>query len=413
MPANRDQFRFEPTVAGALGRYWWLVVVLALLGGVGGGTYSLLQHKEYTSQATLAIPPPTSQQLLGSAATGTTTEYIAGQVAILKSPQVAEAAVKIVKQNLGSSPDAATIEKDAVITPPVNAGNGASASAAGTATISYTAKKPKVAAATANAIVTGYGIVRADGLKAQAQASEGQLTASLNSINQQLSAITAQINTLQSQENQSTAAQQQALIASGAKGARTTVSQNGNLQSLLAQQSALDKQQADVIAHQNTIETNLQQALAQSLNTVPATVSKSPSSPKTVRNVGLGVLVMALLGILVAYIVALRRRRFSNRHDPSGLYQAPLLGDVPRLQLERISSALPVSTNPISAAAESFRFLAASLGTAIPLHDHLPVILTSATPEAARRRCRRTWRLLSPSEAGVSWPSTPTSSVVG
>ena len=84
-------------------------------------------------------------------------------MAILKIPSGGEAAVKIVKQNLGSSPDAATIEKDAVITPPVNAGNGASASAAGTATISYTAKKPKVAAATANAIVTGYGIVRADG----------------------------------------------------------------------------------------------------------------------------------------------------------------------------------------------------------------------------------------------------------
>ena len=149
------EFRFEPTVAGAVRRYWWLVLVLTLIGGIGGERpISFVQHKEYTSQASLAIPPPTSQQLLGSTAAGATSEYIAGQVATLKAPAVANAAARIVHQRLGKGPSGATITKNAVITPPVNAGNGSSASEAATATIAYTARQAKVAAATANAIAT-------------------------------------------------------------------------------------------------------------------------------------------------------------------------------------------------------------------------------------------------------------------
>jgi Mrp family chromosome partitioning ATPase len=193
------------------------------------------------------------------------------------------------------------------------------------------------------------------------------------------------------------------LLNEGVKSGHTTATENANLQALLAQQSALDKQQADLVAHQNDIESNLQQALAQQLNVVPALPSKSPSSPKTLRNVGLGLLVLALVGVLASYIVALRRRRFAGRHEPENLYQAPLLGDVPRLQAENITSALPVVTNPISAAAESFRFLAASLGTVQPAHEHLPVIVTSATSgsgkttmsaNVATALAARGWRVL-------------------
>ncbi len=122
-------------------------------------------------------------------------------------------------------------------------------------------------------------MVRADNLNTQAQAAEAKLTTSITSINQQLASITSQINTLQGRSPRPTTPNSRTLLSEGDKSAHTS-SSNANLQALLAQESALEKQQADLVAHQNDIESNLEQALAQPLSVIPAVKPTSPSSPK-------------------------------------------------------------------------------------------------------------------------------------
>jgi Mrp family chromosome partitioning ATPase len=69
----------------------------------------------------------------------------------------------------------------------------------------------------------------------------------------------------------------------------------------------------------------------------------------------------AVLGAAAAYGLALRRRRFTSRFQPETILATPLLSDIPDFESERISSLLPVLSQPATASAEAYRFVAASI----------------------------------------------------
>jgi capsular exopolysaccharide synthesis family protein len=92
----------------------------------------------------------------------------------------------------------------------------------------------------------------------------------------------------------------------------------------------------------------------------PATVPSSPSSPRTTRNVALGL----LLGILLGVGLALGREQFDRRlrdlEDVEELLRLPVLGTIPRSKAIADRGA-GAELTPTGAEGEAFRMLRASL----------------------------------------------------
>lgn len=108
-----------------------------------------------------------------------------------------------------------------------------------------------------------------------------------------------------------------------------------------------------------------------------ATVPRSPSSPKTLRNGILG----AILGLIVGVMLALLLERLDHRvRDPKemeDLFDRPILGGIPSSKsLEGRGTATALA----SAEAESFRLLRANLRYFNVDRDVRSVLVTSAAP---------------------------------
>jgi receptor protein-tyrosine kinase len=74
-----------------------------------------------------------------------------------------------------------------------------------------------------------------------------------------------------------------------------------------------------------------------------------------------GFLFGLIAGSSLAVFLSSRRRRFASRNEPELVLGARLLADVPNFKNERIDSKLPVADAPLSASAEAFRFVSASI----------------------------------------------------
>jgi Mrp family chromosome partitioning ATPase len=85
----------------------------------------------------------------------------------------------------------------------------------------------------------------------------------------------------------------------------------------------------------------------------------------TTRIILLGLIVGFVIGVGVAYALALQRRVFTERHQPEAVLGNPLLGEVPAFGYERIRTLLPTISDPQTAAAEGFRFVSAGIATQI------------------------------------------------
>jgi Mrp family chromosome partitioning ATPase len=223
----------------------------------------------------------------------------------------------------------------------------------------------KLAAVASNAVVTAYQQQRLTQIKSQTNRESTDLNSELSTVNSQLLNVEGQINALQQQENAAAAAQQtqeQALLNEGQKvPATSTPPQDAQLASLQTLETNLTQRQSDLLTQLDNLQSAEQQSLNQPLGVIPATESSKPSRPNMVADVGIGAALLLVLGAIAAYVLALYRRRFSDRHEPEGLYGAALLGDIPDFKSEHIESALPIVDARMSVAAESFRFIVASL----------------------------------------------------
>jgi polysaccharide biosynthesis transport protein len=92
----------------------------------------------------------------------------------------------------------------------------------------------------------------------------------------------------------------------------------------------------------------------------PATVPSSPSSPRTSRNVALGILLGGLLGIGLALGREQFDRRLRDLEDVDEILQLPVLGTIPRSRAIADRGAGAALT-PTGAEGEAFRMLRASL----------------------------------------------------
>jgi Mrp family chromosome partitioning ATPase/capsular polysaccharide biosynthesis protein len=311
--------RFEPTVFGAVRRYRIMVGVIALLMAAGGVGYSLIQTEVFKATATITVPQSTlAQDKAGD-------QYFDSQVLLLQSHQVAERAAMLANESLHedvlSLSDFAGQARSLVITPPEQSAPGSFGSSI--VTVSFSWPDAKVAQVGVNATLQAFDQIRASQIAAQGVAD-----------------VMA--------------------IEKAIRDARTK-----------GQRSDLEKQRAQTLV-------NLQLDLASHPTIGWASEPQLPINGNSKRSGAIGLVAGLVLGAAIAYARASRHQRLDDRLDPVAIYDAPLMGDIPPPGRNRMltgpKSPLPMAVDPLSPAAEAFRFMAGSVQRIRATRDHQLVV---------------------------------------
>ena len=276
MRADGDEsLRFEPTVFGAVRRYWVMVLAVAMAALVAAVGYSLAQGKIYRAYGNATVPAPTPLQ--GEQVNAG--QDLDSQVLLLQSQDVAQRAASIANRKLGgnvlTAGDFAGAGSKLVIVPPVTAtpgGYGASLIA-----LSFSWPDARVAQVGVNAVLQAFDVARSAAITAQANAT-------ITGIDQALA--------------QTSDAQEQTTLL----GKRAQVVAN---------------EQLDLAVHPT---------LGWAIEPPAPSISK--------RTALMGLVFGLVLGGALAYVRASRRRSFGDRAQPAAIYDAPLIGEIPAFEVE-------------------------------------------------------------------------------
>ncbi len=321
----------EPSLLAAIWRYKFVfgftlavaVVTSLLLGRLSATTYG--------AEAVLVVEDPSSQTVFG--ADGVVTDparYASDQQVILESNQTAAAAAEKINAEHDTGLTAADVLAGrTVVLDDVS----------GKITVSYEAPSEVVAVDGANAILDAYLEVRQQTKQADSDEQQELLQSKIDSLNGQISTLTAQIR---SEFNTS-----------------VTINQTPEYEQLVAQRDELIGRVSEYEQLRDELDLEAQQT-----NTGITLYDRAVTAEAGGGSARLAIVALvlgAVVGAATAYALALRRRRFEDRGGPEAVLGAPLLADVPDFSFEKIRSRLPVVSAPRTAAAESFRFAAASL----------------------------------------------------
>jgi O-antigen/teichoic acid export membrane protein len=257
-----ESVRPEPTVFGAVRRYWVMVLAVALAGLVAAAAYSLTQTKIYRAYASVTVPVPVLLQ--GQQADPA--QYLDSQVLLLQSQGVAQRAAVIADGELGghvlTAGDFVGVGSKLVITPPVTAtpgGYGASVIA-----LWFGWPDARVAQLGADAVLQAFDHARSAAIAAQADAT-------VAGINQTLA------------------------------------------------QTSDKRQQQALLGERAQVVTNEQVNLASHAALGWAVQPTAPLNGGLKRTAAIGLVIGLMLGAALAYGRASRRPGFANRKDPAAL----------------------------------------------------------------------------------------------
>ncbi|TCC05269.1 Wzz/FepE/Etk N-terminal domain-containing protein [Kribbella soli] len=328
MKATRiDQGRFEPTVFGAVRRYSAMVLLIGVLMAAAAVSYNLMQVQVYRATATITVPQSTL------AHDENPDQYFDSQVLLMQSQQVADRAAGIanatLNDNVLSLGDFAGEGRSLEITPPTQSAPGAFGSSI--VTVSFTWPNSRVAQTGVNAALQAFDEERAARILAQGA--------------------------------DAVAAVERAIQDSRTQGQR--------IELLKQRTQALVDMQLDLATHPTVAW---------------APEPQLPVNGSSKKAGAVGLLAGLVLGAVLAYLRAARHRCLDDRLDPVAIYDAPLIGDVPSTDKNLIlpgfaaaSDPLPMVVHPQSAAAEAFRFTAASVERIRTARDEqLAVVFVSA-----------------------------------
>jgi Mrp family chromosome partitioning ATPase len=297
-----DLGQFEPTVLGAVRRYWLMVLSAALIAAVAAVAYSIFVPKKYRAEAEVTMPPTSSSQ--GESGD----QYLESQVLLLKSRDVADRAASLanadVDEHVLVAADFSPDRKSLKITTPEGASAGAYGS--GIVAVSFTWPDARVAQAGTNAVLRAFDDARIADITAQGEATVAGID--------------------------------KAIMDARTRGHRTDLV-NQRTKMLVSQQIDL--------AHHPTV--------------VWATEPQVPINGDWKRFAAIGLVVGGLVGALVAYLRASRRPLLEDRFDPAAIYDAPLIVELPagkRWTWTPQTDPLPLAADPQSIRSEVFRFAA-------------------------------------------------------
>ena len=284
--------------------------------------------------------------------------------------------------------------------------------------LSFVASNPESAIAGANSVATAYAEIRREEASASFEAAIAQLDQSIELVTQDLDRTSAEIGGLLLADPSRSALNRQysdALgrlvelqgeLANGTGTDDTRVALDDIAQQLqtLSLITGLERQdpELDALLEQQRLGINRQSNLVERRDelTVGAelestgivlfapTQEAAESGTRFGRIIAVGLILGVLVGAGLAYLLALRRRAFTDRFEPEAIIGAPLLGEIPDFSDEGITSELPVQGDPLSAAAESFRFVAAALDVQLVPRQTTTGPADQTTPVIDRRPVR-------------------------
>ena len=373
----------EPSLLGAAWKHRVLfssVVVLFVLIGLAfsaiGGTSSV-----FSAEALIVLRDP------GSLEGGAPSErFIAEQAEIIRSPIVAESA-------------AASLAETS-IDPPVTADEIIASSSIGSSPdsslvfLSAADEDSDRAITKVNALAAAYqDVISAEATRSSDAALE-RIDAQLESLEERFAQVSAEIQDLraanvdlsvlktQADESLARIAELQAELIDANdenasairqeisdylarldayRQAQAAVGTDPEMLALLEEQDQLINRRTELLRSRDQIAIDAELA--------PGAVALMDTAEQTTEfvesNTRRTMAVMIVLGVLagagLSYLLELRRRTFGDRLEPEAILGAPLLAEIPLFSDEGLNTRLPTRDAPRSAAAEGFRFAAASI----------------------------------------------------
>jgi Mrp family chromosome partitioning ATPase/capsular polysaccharide biosynthesis protein len=381
----------EPTVLAAAWRYRWIVLALTLVAGAAAFAYAYSnQTTEFEARATLVVEDPRAQAVFGESQRVDIRDperYVADQEAVLDSSAVAERAAEVYNEETGDDIGGNSIRSGLSIRTDSDSNQ---------LTIAFTAADADTAVDRANAVLAAYEDVRSAEARRNSGSAVERLDSSIGELEQELASIDAAILAVRdvdpnrvALDEQFTAAIAQ-LVSLQDQLARASADQkeairdelddiDNQLATLLRVVSleeegpdlvGLFRKQSQAISRLADLETERDRLLVDVELLSSGVVLSSPATGAAEiksdvnRTTALGLLLGGLAGTGVAYMLAIRRRRFGRRSEPEIVLGVPMLAEVPDFAEDGVDSDVPVMDYPRSASAEAFRFAAASLDIA-------------------------------------------------
>jgi len=384
-PANLN---LEPTLPGAAWRYRWLVLAFIVVSGGLGWWYGQSSAAS-TATTTIAVQDPRSSIVFDQTQRLDPERYVADQIEIIQSRSVARRTLS----------DLAALETPVVIDIEEYLDNLSVSAAEATDVISITYSHPNgdIAVITANATADAYETSSREGAEATFSDALAELDLKIAEQEAQLAVLTVELVALDEISPEQRVAEeqlQQAIddllayqeppatatpeeIAASTRRREELRDRVNALRTAVATYNTDDEATESVVRQQDEVRSRLSALqLRRDQLAVDAelagngVVFSSPAETAEPSSGGLfivlGVLGGALLGAAIAQSLARRRRSFRARREPQSVLQTGLISDIPIFGDERLTTDLPTTDAPQSAAAESFRFVA----TGISLRQH-------------------------------------------
>lgn len=322
---------------------WWIILTTIIVAGAALG-YSLYQTKAYTSTATLQVQP---QSAAG------------GKSAV--APTQVESDVEVA----GGIGVKTLVQKDLHLpTPPK-----ITSTSTGTNDlfgISATAATPALAAleaTTASNEFVNY---------------EKQL---VQTADQQQILATQHEVTITQIEIKNLNAKIAAIEAKGTPAAPVTAQNNVVFAEDQAELSQLNNTNSQLGTQIVDLEVGARTANGDVLQINPGNKSSTPSSPKTERNVGLGLIVGLILGLILAFVIEAFDDSIRSKEDIERVYpNLPNLGVIPIVDTWKVASApyLVSVRDPLSHATEAYRSLRTAVEFARMNRSVRSIVVTSS-----------------------------------
>ena len=411
-PEERD---VEQTLLGAAWRFRLLVIALTLIGAGLAYLYaSASATTQYEATASLVVSDPRTSTLFSSDQTvQNATLYVEDQMAIMRSDSVMQLTSEIIEDELGITSDPIDLGEEMDI----------SASTGNQILITYIADSEAESVTAVNGVIAAYGQVREQAASQDSASAISQLDNSIAAIDDEVASIEASIDEIQrtSVQGQLDEQYEAALSRLITLQARLRTATGEALDEVRASLADID-QQLNRLAQVATIEdasprlvrlyeeqvraidrrANLAGQRDQLLvDTELLSGGISLASPaqfaeENTTAVGTIALLGGLLGLLIgggiAYVLALRRRKFAGGAHPGWVLQTSMLAEIPVFGNERLRTELPVLDYPASATAEAFRFAATALeipgrlttGSEQSSVPHRTYLVTSPSPQEGK-----------------------------
>lgn len=374
------------------------VVVLFVLAGLVfsaiGGESSI-----FSAEALIVLRDPTS--LEGGAPSE---RFIGEQTEIIRSPIVAESAAAFLAETS--------------LDPPVTADEVVASSSIGSSPdsslvfLSAVDEDPDRAIAKVNALAAAYQDVVSTEATRSSDAALERIDAQLESLEERFAQVSAEIQELraanvdlsvlkaQADESLARIAELQAALIDASdenaaairqeisdylarldaySQAQAAVGTDPEILALLEEQDQLINRRTELLRSRDqiAIDAELAPGAVALMDTAEQATEFVESSTR--RTVAVATVLGVLAGAGLSYLLELRRRTFGDRLEPEAILGAPLLAEIPLFSDEGLNTRLPTRDAPRSAAAEGFRFAAASIQDSMQARGAKSVMMVGAT----------------------------------